>query len=132
MIKIKKGKDIITVSKGTYETMFKSLGYSIVDEAGETKKVSSANQKSNNSEKNIVNSSENKNKDILSNELNNLSNKEEKSENSKSDDKLEEKKEESNNSEKDNGLEKILGMLSDNSKENLKSNRQTKNNKEEK
>ena len=127
MIKIRKGQNIILVSKGTYETMFKDLGYSIVDETEEAKSnASSKNQNIVSETKKIQeNIAENEKIDILSNNIDNLSKEEEKIEKNKSDNNETEKKE--------NNLEKILGMLSENDKNNKKNNnRQTKNNKEEK
>ena len=42
MITIKKGNHTLQVSKNTYETMFKIMGYTIVDEKEEAKKEASS------------------------------------------------------------------------------------------
>lgn len=72
MIEIRKGEDTLKVSKETYKSMFKILGYEIV---GETKKVSPAKKEKQaevQAKKNEVKEIESKNE-----QESNLSNKEE-------------------------------------------------------
>lgn len=116
MINIRKGNHNLKVSKDTYESMFKILGYTIVNEEAE-KKASSENnnvenkKEDNNSKKN--NSKENKELDNFLDDVTNLSGEEEKTLENENNDK------EDNNSKEnkdDKNLENILGMLSNNSK----------------
>lgn len=117
MINIKKENHTLKVSKNTYETMFKRLGYVIVDEKGEANKEASS--KDNNINTNIKNTNQDKELDNLLNNTDNLPSKKEKQPKIDSDD-------------SEGNLENIIGMLSNDSKENTqKNNGQTKN-KEEK
>lgn len=142
MITIKKGNHTLQVSKNTYETMFKIMGYTIVDEKEEAKKEASStndNIQTSDIEKNtIIDANKTSQDKELDDFLDNISN-------LPDDDKKEpelnpdENKEASNNKskdddeKKDNSLENILGMLSNNIKDEdkKKNNRQSKN-KEEK
>lgn len=100
MINIRKGNHTLKVSRDTYESMFKIMGYVVVDEKEEAnKKASSKEIKENNKKTN-----ENKELDNLLNNSNNLSNEKE------NDTKIDSDENESN-------LENIIGMLS---KENTK------------
>lgn len=110
MIKIKKGNHSLLVSKKTYETMFKPIGYIVEEEA--PKKASSENKTEHD-----LNQAEDKNTEVLSKEEDNLTIEEEKpvendsheDEGDEKDDKKEENKKENG---KENSLENILGMLS--------------------
>lgn len=95
MINIKKGNHTLKVSRDTYESMFKIMGYVVVDNEKEeaNKKASSKEVKKDNKD--------------LSNEKSNLSNEE------KDNVKI-------NSDEKDDNLESIIGMLSNDSKEKNK------------
>ena len=115
MIEIRKGNHSLNVSKKTYESMFKRMGYHIVEE--EANKTASSDNKNvlaqkNNKGKNI--SVQEKNKDSLEGvfpkETNNMSTEEEKLA------KNEPEKEESNPDEANNKLEDILGIISNNKK----------------
>lgn len=115
MIEIRKGNHSLNVSKKTYESMFKRMGYHIVEEEA-NKTASSDNENvlapKNNKGKNI--SVQEKNKDSLEGvfpkETNNMSTEEEKAIES------EPEKEESNPDEANNKLEDILGIISNNKK----------------
>lgn len=115
MIEIRKGNHSLNVSKKTYESMFKRMGYHIVEEEA-NKTASSDNENvlapKNNKGKNI--SVQEKNKDSLEGvfpkETNNMSTEEEKTIES------EPEKEESNPDEANNKLEDILGIISNNKK----------------
>lgn len=141
MITIKKGNHTLQVSKNTYETMFKIMGYTIVDEKEEAKKEASStndNIQTSDIEKNTVidadKTSQDKELDVFLDDISNLSDDDKKEPELNPD----ENKEVSNNKskddeKKDNSLENILGMLSNNIKDEdkKKNNRQSKN-KEEK
>lgn len=99
MIKIKKGNHSLLVSKKTYETMFKPIGYIVEEEA--PKKASSENKTEHD-----LNQAEDKNTEVLSKEEEKLV---ENDSHEDEDDKKEENKEENG---KENSLENILGMLS--------------------
>ena len=125
MIKIKKGNHSLLVSKKTYETMFKPIGYIVEEEA--PKKASSENKT-----KHDLNQVEDKNIEVLFKGEGNLTVEEEKpvendsheNEGDKKDDKKEENKKENG---KENSLENILGMLSQKEEEKIrKNNRQFK------
>ena len=115
MIEIRKGNHSLNVSMKTYESMFKRMGYHIVEEEA-NKTASSDNENvlapKNNKGKNI--SVQEKNKDSLEGvfpkETNNMSTEEEKPV------KNEPEKEESNPDEANNKLEDILGIISNNKK----------------
>lgn len=115
MIEIRKGNHSLNVSKKTYESMFKRMGYHIVEEEA-NKTASSDNENvlapKNNKGKNI--SVQEKNKDSLEGvfpkETNNMSAEKEKAIES------EPEKEESNPDEANNKLEDILGIISNNKK----------------
>ena len=122
MIKIKKGNHSLLVSKKTYETMFKPIGYIVEEEA--PKKASSENKTEHD-----LNQAEDKNTEVLSKEEDNLTVEEEKTvendshedEGDKKDDKKEEnKKENGKENGKENSLENILGMLSQKEEEKNK------------
>lgn len=100
MINIKKGNHTLKVSRDTYESMFKIMGYTIVDEKEEANKKASSNKAKENTKK----QNDNKELDDLLNNTNNLSNEKE-------------NKIKNDSDEKDNNLENIIGMLS---KENAK------------
>ena len=106
MINIKKGEHTLLVSKGTFESMYKPIGYVIVEEA--PKKASSQNGTK--ATKNI----EDKKISDLSKEEDNITEKETKTVKNDSDDKKEDKKEviEKNKDKKESSLEDILGRLS--------------------
>ena len=112
MIIIKKGNQILKVSKNTYKIMFKDLGYEIVDKEEETEQVSPLTIKPDENDKE-------ENKDILVNETNNLSDEEEKSKSEDSEhseeeetkqvsEEKEEKKEEEDNTQDINDVLSIL------------------------
>ncbi len=106
MIKIKKGNHSLLVSKKTYETMFKPIGYIVEEEA--PKKASSENKTEHN-----LNRAEDKNTEVLSKEKGNSILKEEKSGGNDSHEDESDKKEENKKEDgKENSLENILGMLS--------------------
>ena len=115
MIEIRKGNHSLNVSMKTYESMFKRMGYHIVEEEA-NKTASSDNENvlapKNNKGKNI--SVQEKNKDSLEGvfpkETNNMSTEEEKPV------KNEPEKKESNPDEANNKLEDILGIISNNKK----------------
>lgn len=117
MINIKKGNHSLKVSKNTYETMFKRLGYVIVDKKEEANKKASS--KDNNINIDTKNTNQDKESDNLLSNVNNLSNEEEKHTKIDSD-------------ENEGNLENIIGMLSNDSKENTKKNNGQTKNKEEK
>lgn len=142
MITIKKGNHILQVSKNTYETMFKIMGYTIVDEKEEAKKEASStndNIQTSDIEKNTIidadKTNQDKELDVFLDNISNLPDDDKKEPKINPD----ENKEASNNKskdddeKKDNSLENILGMLSNNIKDEdkKKNNRQSKN-KEEK
>lgn len=116
MIKIRKGDVVITVSNAAYKDMFKNIGYEIVEE-GTKKQVPSKKQENKSSDDTKL--------DILDKEETNLSTDEENSF------KIENEEDEDIVVDKNNNLENILDILSDNSKETKKNNRQSKKNKEE-
>lgn len=126
MIEIRKGNHSLNVSMKTYESMFKRMGYHIVEEEA-NKTASSDNENvlapKNNKGKNI--SVQEKNKDSLEGvfpkETNNMSTEEEKPV------KNEPEKEESNPDEANNKLEDILGIISN----NKKASQNSKNKKED-
>lgn len=140
MITIKKGNHTLQVSKNTYETMFKIMGYTIVDEKEEAKKEASSsndNIQTSDIEKNTIIDADKTNQDkelddFLDN-ISNLSDENEKELEINPDDNKEVSDNESKDDDKkkDNSLENILGMLSNNIKDEDKNNRQSKN-KEEK
>lgn len=100
MINIKKGNHTLKVSRDTYESMFKIMGYTIVDEKEEANKKASSNKAKENTKK----QNDNKELDDLLNNTDNLSNEEE-------------KQSKINSDENESNLENIIGMLS---KENTK------------
>lgn len=112
MIIIKKGNQILKVSKNTYKIMFKDLGYEIVDKEKETEQVSPLTIKPDENDKE-------ENKDILVDLTNNLSDKEEKS---KSDDsehseeeeteKVSEEKEKKEEEDNTQDINDVLSILS--------------------
>lgn len=117
MINIKKGSHTLLVSKKTFESMFKPLGYVIIEEA--PKKASSQDNV------NVVENVENKKSEDLPKEEENISNEELKDVKNDSEGKEEDKKEEvleEDKDKKENSLENILGMLSkeDNNKSKKK------------
>lgn len=126
MIEIRKGNHSLNVSMKTYESMFKRMGYHIVEEEA-NKTASSDNENvlapKNNKGKNI--SVQEKNKDSLEGVFpkgtNNMSTEEEKPV------KNEPEKEESNPDEANNKLEDILGIISN----NKKASQNSKNKKED-
>lgn len=113
MIEIKKGNHVLSVSKNTYETMFKRMGYHIVGE--EAKKTASSA-----TVKNAPKKHQEAEKEVLSIETDNLSFKEEKTA------KIEPDAKENNPDESNNKLEDILGIISNNKKtsENSKSKKE--------
>lgn len=120
MIKIKKGNHSLLVSKKTYETMFKPIGYIVEEEA--PKKASSENKT-----KHDLNQVEDENIEVLSKEEDNLTVEEEKTVENDSQENKGNKKE----SGKENSLENILGMLSQKEEnKSKKNNRQSKNEEE--
>lgn len=125
MIKIKKGNHSLLVSKKTYETMFKPIGYIVEEEA--PKKASSENKTEHD-----PNQSEDKNTEVLPKEEDNLTVEEEKPiENDSHEDEDDKKEENKKENGKENSLENILGMLSQKEEEkNKKNNRQSKNEEE--
>lgn len=115
MIEIRKGNHSLNVSKNTYETMFKRMGYHIVgEEAKNTASSTNVNVLEPKNNKNKNNNVQESNKDSLEGvfpkETNNLSNEEEKAL------KNEPEVKESNPDEGDNKLEDILGIISNNKK----------------
>lgn len=142
MITIKKGNHTLQVSKNTYETMFKIMGYTIVDEKEEAKKEASSindNIGVSNIEQNTITDADKTNQDKelddFLDDISNLSDENEKELEINPDDNKEVSDNESKDDDKkkDNSLENILGMLSNNIKDEdkKKNNRQSKN-KEEK
>ena len=115
MIEIRKGNHSLNVSMKTYESMFKRMGYHIVEEEA-NKTASSTNENvlapKNNKGKNI--SVQEKNKDSLEGvfpkETNNMSTEEEKPVKNESEVKN------NNPDEGNNKLEDILGIISNNKK----------------
>ena len=142
MITIKKGNHTLQVSKNTYETMFKIMGYTIVDEKEEAKKEASSindNIGVSNIEQNTIadadKTNQDKELDDFLDDISNLSDENEKELEINPDDNKEvsDNKSKDDDKKKDNSLENILGMLSNNIKDEdkKKNNRQSKN-KEEK
>ena len=142
MITIKKGNHTLQVSKNTYETMFKIMGYTIVDEKEEAKKEASStndNIQTSDIEKNTVidadKTSQDKELDVFLDDISNLSvdHKKEPELNPDENKEVSNNKSKDDDEKKDNSLENILGMLSNNIKDEdkKKNNRQSKN-KEEK
>lgn len=142
MITIKKGNHTLQVSKNTYETMFKIMGYTIVDEKEEAKKEASStndNIQTSDIEKNTIidanKTNQDKELDDFLDNISNLSDDDKKEPEINSDENKEASNNKSKNDDekKDNSLENILGMLSNNIKDEdkKKNNRQSKN-KEEK
>lgn len=114
MIKIKKGNHSLLVSKKTYETMFKPIGYIVEEEA--PKKASSENKTEHD-----LNQAEDKNTEVLSKEEDNLTVEEEKPvENDSHEDEDDKKEENKKENGKENSLENILGMLSQKEEEKNK------------
>ena len=113
MIKIKKGNHSLLVSKKTYETMFKPIGYIVEEEA--PKKASSENKT-----KYDLNRVEDKNIEILSKGKGNLT--VEKGKTVENDFREDEgdKKDGKKENGKENSLENILGMLSQKEEEKNK------------
>ena len=131
MIKIKKGNHILTVSHETYKSMFKIMGYEIINDE-EVDKTSS--EETNNSttdilEKEPENSNEVDELDIFLEKVSNLP-KEEKEVVKKEPEKELKVKEEKEVAKSEGNLENILDMLS--KKEDNKKIGNKKNNKEEK
>ena len=115
MIEIRKGNHSLNVSKNTYETMFKRMGYHIVvEEANKT--ASSTNENvlaPKNNENENVNSQEKRKEGlegVFDNNTHNLLKEEEKTVISQPDNK------ENNPDEDNNKLEDILGIISNNKK----------------
>lgn len=75
MIEIKKGSQVLVVSKGAYNDTFKKLGYEIVNSKEEAKKASS-NENKKNDDKELIKEEKEHNKDkqeadvVLSDTLN--------------------------------------------------------------
>lgn len=113
MIKIKKGNHSLLVSKNTFETMFKPIGYII--EEGAFKKASSENKTEHD-----LNQAEDKNTEILSKEEDNLTVEEEKPVENDSHEDEDDKKDDKKENGKENSLENILGMLSQKEEEKNK------------
>ena len=113
MIKIKKGNHSLLVSKKTYETMFKPIGYIVEEEA--PKKASSENKT-----KHDLNQAEDKNIEVLSKGKGNLT--VEKGKTVENDFREDEgdKKDGKKENGKENSLENILGMLSQKEEEKNK------------
>lgn len=115
MIEIRKGNHSLNVSKKTYESMFKIMGYHIVEEEA-NKTASSDNENvlapENNNEQdiNVQENNEDSLRGVFEDKTSNLSNEEEKTIES------EPEKEESNPDEANNKLEDILGIISNNKK----------------
>ena len=115
MIEIRKGNHSLNVSKKTYESMFKRMGYHIVEEEA-NKTASSDNENvlapENNNEQdiNVQENNEDSLRGVFEDKTSNLSNEEEKTIES------EPEKEESNPDEANNKLEDILGIISNNQK----------------
>ena len=115
MIEIRKGNHSLNVSKNTYETMFKRMGYHIVGEEAETK-ASSANKNvlapKNNKKQNIgvQEKHEDSLEGVFPKKTNNMSIEEEKT------DKNEPQAKENNPDEGNNKLEDILGIISNDKK----------------
>lgn len=99
MIEIRRGNHILTVSQNTYETMFKRMGYHIVEEEAKTKASSTITKKHQEAKE-----------DVLSVKANNLTLEPEKTVVSQPDAK------ESNSDENNNKLEDILGIISNSKK----------------
>lgn len=115
MIEIRKGNHSLNVSKNTYETMFKRMGYHIVEEEA-NKTASSTNENvlaPKNNENENVNSQEKRKEGlegVFDNKTHNLLKEEEKTAISQPDNK------ENNPDEDNNKLEDILGIISNNKK----------------
>ena len=111
MVEIRKGNHSLNVSKSTYETMFKIMGYHIVEE-GANKIASSANKNilapKNNKEKNIDIQEKNQEAviDVFASKPNKVSKETKKSS------KIVPDVKESNPDEGNNKLEDILGIIS--------------------
>lgn len=103
MIEIRRGNHILTVSQNTYETMFKRMGYHIVEEEAKTKASSTIT-------KNASKKHQETKEDVLSVETSNLTLEPEKTAVSQPDVK------ESNSDENNNKLEDILGIISNSKK----------------
>ena len=113
MIKIKKGNHSLLVSKKTYETMFKPIGYIVEEEA--LKKASSENKT-----KHDLNQVEDKNIEVLSKEEGNLTVKKGKTVENDFHEDEGDKKDDKKENGKENSLENILGMLSQKEEEKNK------------
>lgn len=113
MIKIKKDNHSLLVSKNTFETMFKPIGYII--EEGAFKKASSENKTEHD-----LNQAEDKNTEVLSKEEDNLTVEEEKPVENDSHEDEDDKKDDKKENGKENSLENILGMLSQKEEEKNK------------
>lgn len=115
MIEIRKGNHSLNVSKKTYESMFKRMGYHIVEEEA-NKTASSDNENvlapenNNKQDINVQENNEDSLRGVFEDKTSNLSNEEEKTIES------EPEKEESNPDEANNKLEDILGIISNNKK----------------
>lgn len=126
MIEIRKGNHSLNVSKKTYESMFKRMGYHIVEEEA-NKTASSDNENvlapenNNKQDINVQENNEDSLRGVFEDKTSNLSNEEEKTIES------EPKKEESNPDEANNKLEDILGIISN----NKKASQNSKNKKED-
>lgn len=64
MIQIKKGSQILTVSKCAYEDMFKKLGYQVINNSEEAKKASSDKKIIDNKEEKLIEEEKSKNEKI--------------------------------------------------------------------
>ena len=113
MIKIKKGNHSLLVSKKTYETMFKPIGYIVEEEA--PKKASSENKTEHD-----LNQAEDKNTEVLFKEEDNLTVEKEKPVKNDSHEDEDDKKDDKKENGKENSLENILGMLSQKEEERNK------------
>ena len=113
MIKIKKDNHSLLVSKKTYETMFKPIGYIVEEEA--PKKASSENKT-----KYDLNQAEDKNIEVLSKEEGNLTVKKGKTVENDFHEDEGDKKDDKKENGKENSLENILGMLSQKEEEKNK------------
>ncbi len=91
MIQIKKGNNILEVSKATYESIFKRMGFEIVDNDGAKEKAPSKSTITKKVENEKIEKKEKK-KDISNNE------------------------DKKNNKDEKNDLDNILDMISDNKK----------------
>lgn len=115
MIEIRKGNHSLNVSKKTYESMFKRMGYHIVEEEA-NKTASSDNENvlapenNNKQDINVQENNEDSLRGVFEDKTSNLSDEEEKTIES------EPEKEESNPDEANNKLEDILGIISNNKK----------------